>query len=152
MISLTPILAGLAAIPLVFASLIAMPEVKARGPASIQSAPHLITGPYWNFPPVESWLTFDDMFGRNMNSMKSTGSTWDNIGRINVAIRECAKIGVDERVILGIIMQESHGKVGEDTTTSPGGLPTAGLMQCNGCPGFPGQFGLSQVSLFLPGE
>jgi len=78
--------------------------------------------------------------------MKSTGSTWDDIGRINVAIRESAKLGVDERVILAIIMQESHGDVGVITTISPGGIPTAGLMQCSGCQGFPGRHALSQVS------
>lgn len=42
--------------------------------------------------------------------MNQAGSTWDDIGRINVGIRNAAaNIGVDERVILGIIMQESHG-------------------------------------------
>lgn len=40
-------------------------------------------------------------------------------------------------------MQESRGNVGVVTTYS-GGLPTAGLMQCTGCPGFPGQHGLSK--------
>lgn len=79
-----------------------------------------------------------------MDSMHASGSTWDDIGRINVAIRECAKLGVDERVILAIIMQESHGYVGVRTTTSPGGVPTAGLMQCSNCAGFPGQTNLSQ--------
>ena len=108
-------------------------------------APRFISGPWNNFPPISTWLGFDDLFGRNMNSMRATGSTWDDIGRINVAIRECAKLGVDERVILAIIMQESHGDVGVRTTISPGGIPTAGLMQCSGCSGFPGRHGLSQV-------
>jgi len=114
-----------------------------------RAAPRWISGPWWNFPDISTWLSFDDLFGRNMNSMHSTGSTWDDIGRINVAIRECAKLGVDERVILAIIMQESHGDVGVRTTTSPGGAATAGIMQCTGCPGFPGRHGLSQVSLLL---
>ena len=96
---------------------------------SARAAPRWISGPWWNFPDISTWLSFDDLFGRNMNSMRSTGSTRDDIGRINVAIRECAKLGVDERVILAIIMQESHGDVGVRTTTSPGGLATAGLMQ-----------------------
>ncbi|KAK7984307.1 Copper resistance protein CRF1 [Apiospora arundinis] len=113
---------------------------------SILSAPNWISGPWQNFPAMNTWLTFDQMFDANKNSMKSTGSTWDDIGRINVAIRNAAaNIGVDERVILGIIMQESHGYVGVQTTFSPGeGIPTAGIMQCSNCPGYPGQTGLSQ--------
>ncbi|KAK7987251.1 hypothetical protein PG988_002239 [Apiospora saccharicola] len=113
---------------------------------SIQSAPQFISGPWQNFPSMSSWLTFDQMFGANQNSMSQSGSTWDDIGRINVAIRNAAaSIGVDERVILGIIMQESHGYVGVQTTFSPGeGIPTAGIMQCSNCQGFPGQNGLSQ--------
>ncbi|KAK8075559.1 hypothetical protein PG997_010222 [Apiospora hydei] len=113
---------------------------------SIQSAPQWISGPWQNFPKMSTWLTFDQMFEANKNSIKSTGSTWDDVGRINVAIRNAAaSIGVDERVILGIIMQESHGYVGVRTTFSPGeGIPTAGIMQCSNCPGYPGQTGLSQ--------
>lgn len=80
--------------------------------------------------------------------MKQAGSTWDDIGKINVGIRNAAKeIGVDERVILGIIMQESHGYVGVRTTVSPGGIPTAGIMQCSGCNGYPGRTGLSQTEI-----
>lgn len=78
--------------------------------------------------------------------MNQAGSTWDDIGRIYVGISgAAATIGVDERVILCMIMQESHGYVGVETSFSPGeGIPTAGLMQCSGCAGFPGQTGLSQ--------
>ncbi|KAK8061812.1 hypothetical protein PG994_008178 [Apiospora phragmitis] len=113
---------------------------------SVQSGPQWISGPWQNFPKMSTWLTFDQMFEANKNSIKSTGSTWDDVGRINVAIRNAASsIGVDERVILGIIMQESHGYVGVITTFSPGeGIPTAGIMQCSNCPGYPGQTALSQ--------
>ncbi|KAF2185546.1 hypothetical protein K469DRAFT_531580, partial [Zopfia rhizophila CBS 207.26] len=137
---------ALAAIPSVFASPLPAPRESAKNATfSIQAAPKWYSGPWQNFPAMNTWLSFDDMFERNKNSMKSTGNTWDDIGRINVAIRECAKLGVDERVILGIIMQESHGDVGVRTTFSPGeGIPTAGLMQCSNCPGFPGRHGLSQ--------
>ncbi|KAI1076248.1 hypothetical protein F5B20DRAFT_594281 [Whalleya microplaca] len=112
---------------------------------SVQAAPQWYSGPWSSFPAIDTWLSFDDLFNRNQNSMNSAGSTWDDIGRINVAIRDAATIGVDERVILAMIMQESHGYVGVGTTYSPGeGIPTAGLMQCSNCPGFPGQTGLSQ--------
>jgi hypothetical protein len=95
---------------------------------------------------MDTWISFNDMFDRNKNSMFANGDTGDDVGRIWNAIKDAATIGVDERVILGIIMQESHGDVGVRTTFSPEGIPTAGLMQCSGCQGFPGQHGLSQVS------
>lgn len=41
-------------------------------------------------------------------------------------------------------MQESTGNVGVNTTYNGDGHATAGLMQCDGSPGFPGQHGLSQ--------
>lgn len=104
------------------------------------------SGPWWNFPGMDTWTSFYDMFDRNKPSMLATGSTHDDVGRIFVGIVEASRqIGVDERVILGIIMQESHGNVGVITTYNMDGQPTAGLMQCLNCPGFPGQHGLSQV-------
>lgn len=66
-------------------------------------------GPWQNFPAMSTWVgTFDALFEKNKASMRSTGSTADDVGRINVAIREAAKIGVDERVILSIIMQGGY--------------------------------------------
>ena len=74
--------------------------------------------------------------------MVNAGSTWDDVGRINVAISNAAAtIGVDERVILAIILQESSGYVGVPCT----GGDDCGLMQCEGCPSFQGQNGLPQV-------
>jgi hypothetical protein len=76
---------------------------------SIQAAPQFYSGPWQNFPAMDTWVgTFDAMFEANVNSMRSTGSTADDVGRINVAIRQAAQIGVDERVILGIIMQGEY--------------------------------------------
>lgn len=78
----------------------------ATGDFSIQAAPQYYSGPWQNFPAMSTWVsTFDALFEANKASMRSTGSTADDVGRINVAIREAAKIGVDERVILSIIMQ-----------------------------------------------
>lgn len=52
--------------------------------------------------------------------------------------KECAQISVEERIILAIIMQESHGDVGVRTTFSPGDVVlTGGLMQCCICMGNP---------------
>lgn len=158
MLSKVTIFGLLAAIPLSLAA--AVPSNLTRGnveflpknateDVSIQTAPTKYSGPWQNFPAMNTWVgTFDALFEKNKNSMRSTGSTADDVGRINVAIREAAKLGVDERVILGIIMQESHGYVGVRTTYSPGeGIPTAGLMQCSNCPGFPGRTGLSQADI-----
>lgn len=61
-------------------------------------------------------------------------------------VKQCAKIGVDERVILGIIMQESHGDVGAPTTYSWEGVPTGGIMQCSGERGHWRQHSLPQVN------
>lgn len=75
----------------------------------IQAAPQWYSGPWQNFPAMNTWVsTFDALFEANKKSMRSTGSTADDVGRINVAIREAAKIGVDERVILSIIMQGEY--------------------------------------------
>ncbi|KAK3358070.1 hypothetical protein B0T25DRAFT_590111 [Lasiosphaeria hispida] len=151
MVSTSLLTAIIAALPLALASPIrdmeARDEPGANAALAARAAPRFITGPWQNFPAISTWGTFDQMFEANKNSMRSTGSTWDDIGRINVAIRDAATLGVDERVILGIIMQESHGDVGVRTTTSPDGGATAGLMQCTGCPGFPGRHGLSQAEI-----
>lgn len=76
---------------------------------SIQAAPKHYSGPWQNFPAMNTWVsTFDALFEKNKASMRTAGSTADDVGRINVGIREAAKIGVDERVILSIIMQGEY--------------------------------------------
>lgn len=70
--------------------------------------------------------------------MFDNGDNGPDVGAIFNAIVEASKIGVDPRVILCIIMQESHGNVGIETSTAPDGSQSAGLMQCDGSPGFPG--------------
>ncbi|KAK4442818.1 hypothetical protein QBC34DRAFT_479519 [Podospora aff. communis PSN243] len=149
MLSLSLLTGLVAALPLISATPVPVPipSLPVTNHTLAARAPQWFEGPWWNFPPMSAWLGFDDLFGRNIPSMRAMGSTWDDIGRINVAIRECAKLGVDERVILAIIMQESHGDVGAPTTYSPDGLPTAGIMQCWNCPGFPRQYGLSQEQI-----
>ncbi|KXX78201.1 hypothetical protein MMYC01_205068 [Madurella mycetomatis] len=102
------------------------------------------SGPSSNFPPMSQWKSFEDIFNINKAAMFATGDTGEDIGRIWNAVLECAKIGVEERVIFAIIMQESTGNVGVQTTFNGDGHATAGLMQADGSPGFPGQHGLSQ--------
>lgn len=81
--------------------------------------------------------------------MFATGDTSNDVGYIWNAVLEAAKVGVEERVIFCIVMQESTGNVGVQSTTAPDGSTSAGLMQCDGSPGFPGQHGLTQVRNLL---
>ncbi|PON21657.1 hypothetical protein TGAM01_v209395 [Trichoderma gamsii] len=124
------LVAALAALPAAFASPI---ELEPRGCT--------YGGPYQNFPPMSSWLPWTTVFGLYEQTMVNAGSSWDDVGRINVAISQAAaNIGVDERVILAIILQESTGYVGVQCT----GNNDCGLMQCEGCPSFHNQNELSQ--------
>jgi hypothetical protein len=78
--------------------------------------------------------------------MAIAGSTWDDIAKIRQGTLDVAgQYGIDPRVILAMIMQESHGYVGVQTTWSWEGIPTAGLLQCWNCQGYPGRVNLSQV-------
>lgn len=110
------------------------------------------SGPAAKFPGMNQWKSLETIFNANKPEMLKTGDTGEDVGRIWNAVKECAKLGVDERVIFCIIMQESTGNVGVKTTTNMDGHGTAGLMQCDGSPGFPGKHGLSQVRdlLFIP--
>ncbi|TVY78411.1 hypothetical protein LSUE1_G008296, partial [Lachnellula suecica] len=115
-------------------------------PGTSSDAPQFFNGPFGNFPNISQWVSFNDMFNDNKQTMVDAGSTFDDVGRIAVAIENAAaQIGVDERVILGIIMQESHGYVGVQTTFDADGVPTGGLMQASGCSGFDGQNNLPQA-------
>ncbi|KAI1379487.1 hypothetical protein F4677DRAFT_464784 [Hypoxylon crocopeplum] len=103
------------------------------------------SGPASSFPGMDQWKSFETIFNANKPAMSSTGDTGEDIGRIWNAVLECAKIGVEERVIFAIIMQESTGNVGVETTYDGDGHATAGLMQSEDSPGYPGKHGLSQV-------
>lgn len=81
--------------------------------------------------------------------MLQTGDTGEDVGRIwNAVVAAAKEIGVEERVIFCIIMQESTGNVGVGTTTDPDAKATGGLMQAEESPAFPGKHGLSQVCDF----
>lgn len=94
---------------------------------------------------MSQWKPFEEIFNLNKPEMFQTGNTGEDTGPIWNAVLECAKIGVDERVIFCIIMQESSGNVGVRTTWNMDEVVTAGLMQASGSPGYPGQYGLTQV-------
>jgi hypothetical protein len=80
--------------------------------------------------------------------MFDNGDNGPDVGLVWNAIEEAQTIGVDPRIILCIIMQESHGNVGVGTTTDPDTKPTGGLMQAEESPAYPGQHSpnITQVS------
>lgn len=78
--------------------------------------------------------------------MTAAGSTQGDVTNIGTACQSVASSqGIDPRVILALIVQESTGYVGVTTTTNVDGQGTGGLMQTSGCQGYPGQSGLSAV-------
>lgn len=70
---------------------------------------------------------------------------------IRVAITNVSKYyGIEPRVLLGIMMEESHGGVGVATTYDAEGVPTGGLMQASNCHGYDGKNNLAQVMRTTP--
>ncbi|KAL9114594.1 MAG: hypothetical protein Q9227_001272 [Pyrenula ochraceoflavens] len=105
----------------------------------------LHSGPASNFPPKSNWKDFDHIFEVNKNEMHVAGDTDADVANIKDAVQQVARqTGVEARVIVCIIMQESSGNVGVATTTNQDGSHTGGLMQALGSPGFPGKHGLTQ--------
>ncbi|KAI4201433.1 MAG: hypothetical protein LQ350_003271 [Teloschistes chrysophthalmus] len=105
------------------------------------------SGPASNFPAKSTWKDFNTLFNINKPTMLQTGDSSEDVGRIFNAIVDAAKIGVEERVILCIIMQESRGNVGVNGPRNQDGNVTGGLMQAVESPGFPGQHNLSQAQI-----
>ncbi|MCJ1236286.1 hypothetical protein MMC14_004265 [Varicellaria rhodocarpa] len=105
------------------------------------------SGPASSFPGKETWKDFNTIFNANKAEMLQTGDSGEDVGRIYNAVLDAAKLGVEERVIFCIIMQESTGNVGVGTTTDPDSHPTGGLMQAEESPAFPGQHNLSQAQI-----
>ncbi|KAL8946979.1 MAG: hypothetical protein Q9222_006690 [Ikaeria aurantiellina] len=105
------------------------------------------SGPASSFPSKDSWKDFITLFNINKPTMLQTGDSGEDVGRIYNAIVDAAKMGVEERVILCIIMQESRGNVGVGTPRDQDGNPTGGLMQAEESPAFPGRHNLSQADI-----
>ncbi|KAK8131774.1 hypothetical protein PG984_008212 [Apiospora sp. TS-2023a] len=114
-----------------------------------REAPKFYSGPYTSFPGKATWKDFDTLWAANVPSMKAKGDHQSDVDRIKTALQSVGpKYGIEPRVLLCIMMQESHGDVGAFTTTSkPDNLQTGGLFQCYNCPGFYQQYGLSQSQI-----
>ncbi|KAG6359252.1 hypothetical protein INS49_012773 [Diaporthe citri] len=114
----------------------------------IPPAKKLYSGPWSSFPAMNKWIAFDTMFNANTPSMFASGSTQQDVDRIRVAITSVGKTyGIDRRVLLGMMMEESHGGVGAVTTFDADGVPTGGLMQASSCHGYDGQKNLAQAEI-----
>lgn len=84
-------------------------------------------GPASNFPDSSQWATYDFLWKQNSRLMKFNDSD-SEIAHIHHAIEKVAsESGVDVRVILCIIMQESGGNVRIRTTNN--GVRNPGIMQ-----------------------
>lgn len=78
--------------------------------------------------------------------MIAAGSTQEDVSNIAKAVQSVgSQKGIDPRVVLAMILQESSGNVGAPTTTNLDGLATGGILQAQGCEGHPGQSGLTEV-------
>ncbi|KAJ4423631.1 hypothetical protein N0V82_001654 [Gnomoniopsis sp. IMI 355080] len=104
------------------------------------------SGPAWNFPRQSEWKPFDELFNCNTASMRSVGDNEQDIVNIRAAILQVAgNTGIDSRVILAIIMQESHGRVNVQNAVD--GQNTPGLMQAAGCPNHAGEAVVSREAV-----
>jgi hypothetical protein len=88
------------------------------------------SGPASSFPNPEHWQKFSLMWARDAKVMAINNSA-AQIEDIREAIQTvAAQSGIDRRVILSTIMQESQGNVHVRTTVSPDGrVRNPGIMQ-----------------------
>jgi hypothetical protein len=88
------------------------------------------SGPASNFPDTDRWQKFSLRWERNAGVMRINDSA-EQIDFIKKAIEQvAAESGIEKRVILCTIMQESQGNVHVRTTVSPDGrVRNPGLMQ-----------------------
>lgn len=87
------------------------------------------SGPASNFPDPASWQRWSLMWARNSGVMRINDSP-EEVAHIEQAINTVSReSGIDRRVILAMIMQESQGNVRVNTTYSADGVRNAGLMQ-----------------------
>ena len=91
------------------------------------------SGPASNFPDPSTWVDFDSMASRQAATMDTTGNSHQETQYVlNAVAIVSAETGIDKRGILAVIMQESHGQVRVQSTSSPGaGVHNTGIMQAH---------------------
>lgn len=100
-------------------------------PQTTTGGPPFFQGPASNFPSPDQWKSFSDLWAHNLTTFQVNDS-FNEISSIQTSIASIAnESGVDPRIILCVIMQESSGNVRVQTTISPGPTPVRnpGLMQ-----------------------
>lgn len=85
------------------------------------------SGPATNFPDASQWQSFDAMWAQASHAMASVDSPQEIDWIKEGIMTEAARTGIDPRIILGVIMQESSGNVRVPTTNN--GITNPGLMQ-----------------------
>ncbi|KAK6840283.1 hypothetical protein PG990_007129 [Apiospora arundinis] len=115
-----------------------MMESDSTNQLAAREAPKLYKGSWDKFPAKSTWKSFDELWKKNLPAMKTKGDTQQETEDIKSALKSVGKkYSIEDRVLLSIMMQESHGDVRAKTTYSqPDNLPTGGLFQCWNCPGF----------------
>lgn len=89
------------------------------------------SGPSSNFPSLNTWASYDTLWQQNSKLM-SYSSTPSEISMIGTAILSSSRAsGVDARVIICLILQESGGNVRVKSTSSWEGVHNTGLMQAH---------------------
>lgn len=87
------------------------------------------SGPASNFPDPSQWATYDNLWNTNQRLMKLHDSD-SEVALIKSSIETVAKeSGIDHRVILCIIVQESGGNVRVPTVSKSRASPTV-LSPC----------------------
>ncbi|KAK7720935.1 hypothetical protein SLS64_001228 [Diaporthe eres] len=91
------------------------------------------SGPSSNFPGPDKWVSWETMSAHNAQVMNTTGnSAQETQWVLDAVVTVSGELNIDRRCILAVIMQESHGKVRVNNTTSPGaGVNNTGIMQAH---------------------
>ncbi|KAK2809118.1 hypothetical protein FQN50_004172 [Emmonsiellopsis sp. PD_5] len=121
------------AIPLLLIGLAAGSPIKLESRAAAVGQPHCYTGT--EFPPANQWLGFETLFKINRPVMLHYDSQRE-IASMKKVIKEVAhQSGLDARILLTVIMQESTGNM----RTHAGDGVTPGIMQALGSPSCQGR-------------
>lgn len=86
--------------------------------------------------PEESWPSFDCLFEMNRPSINAKNQNPNDASQLKQAILNAhSQTAVDPRIILAVLMQESHGELRVGRTLQPDDHVSAsnGVMQCWGC-------------------
>ncbi|KAI7787541.1 scp-like extracellular protein [Diaporthe eres] len=91
------------------------------------------SGPSSNFPGPDKWVSWETMSAHNAQVMNTTGNSGQETQWVlDAVVTVSGELNIDRRCILAVIMQESHGKVRVNNTTSPGaGVNNTGIMQAH---------------------